>query len=142
MREQALAFYKKILEQYRPMPVDELAASLTPPVSRARIEDWRAAGRIFSVSFEGKELYPTFLFEDGGPKEVVARILKLLRESKSPTEAEVPYSDWSTLCWFVGANAWRDGETSVDGDTPVNQMDSNPEAVVYAASHMRDRISD
>jgi hypothetical protein len=142
MREETLAFYNKILEQYRPLPADELAASLTPPVSRTQIEEWRETGRIFSVSFEGKELYPTFLFENGRPKEVVARILKLLGEDRPPSEAETPYSDWSTLCWFVGANAWLEGQTPTEGDTPVNQMDSNPDAVVCAASHARDRIGD
>jgi hypothetical protein len=142
MREETLAFYKRILEQYRPLPIDELAASLAPAVSRAQIEQWREAGRIFSVSFEGKELYPAFLFENGRPKEVVARVLNLLREDRPPSEAETPYSDWGTLCWFVGANAWLEGQTPLEGDTPVNQMDSNPDAVVYAASHARDRISD
>jgi hypothetical protein len=142
MREETLAFYTKILQQYRPLSADELAASLTPLVSRAQIERWRDASRIFSVVFEGKELYPTFLFANGKPKEVVARVLELLREVRSSTEAETPYSDWSTLCWFVGANAWLEGRTPLEGDMPVNQMDSNPDAVVHAASHARDRISD
>lgn len=142
MREETLAFYKRILEQYRPLPADELAAKLIPPVSRAQIEEWREAGRIFSVSFEGKDLYPTFLFENGKPKEIVARVIRQLREVRPSSEAETPYSDWNTLCWFVGANAWLEGRTPLEGDTPVNQMDSNPDEVVCAASHARDLTSD
>jgi hypothetical protein len=142
MHEETLAFYKKILEQYRALSEDELAVSLTPPVSQTQIEEWREAGRIFSVPFEGKDLYPTFQFVNGQPKAVVGQVLKLLREERPPTEAETPYSDWNTMCWFVGANAWLDGQMPLEGGVPVEHMDSDPDAVVNAASHARDRISD
>jgi len=142
MREETLAFNKRILEQYRSLPIDELAVSLAPPVSRAQIVEWREAGQIISVLFEGKELYPTFLFENGKPKEVIARVLKLLREGRPPSKAETPYSDWGTLCWFVAANAWLEGPTPDQGGVPMEHMNIDPEALVLAASHARDLTSD
>jgi hypothetical protein len=45
--------------------------------------------------------------------------------------------NWLVLYWFVGANAWLDP----DG-TPSSVMDSNEEAVIEAAIHAHDRISD
>ncbi len=38
--------------------------------------------------------------------------------------------------WFVGANAW------LDDRSPVKLLDSQPDEVVQAAEHAKDRISD
>ena len=50
---------------------------------------------------------------------------EILREVRPPSEDEAPYSVWNTLCWFVGANAWLEGRTPIEGDTHVNQVDSS-----------------
>jgi hypothetical protein len=142
MRKDTLEFYKRVLQEFPSLDVERIRSSLTPAVTTAQVQAWRQAGRIFSVSFEDQELYPTFQFGNGRPKEIVAEVLKLLREVRPSSETEAPYDDWSTFCWFVSSNSWLEGRTPLEGDQPVNQMDSNPTAVVYAAAQARNLVSD
>lgn len=142
MHQHALEIRDELLTEFRPLPAEQLASTLSAAATTEQIEAWRQSGDIFSVPHNGVNLYPTFQFENGRPKQVVAKVLKLLREERPEDEAETPYLDWDTMCWFVGVNSWLEGPTPDEAGIPMLQMDADPGAVIEAASHARDRISD
>jgi len=142
MRQHALELRDELIAEFRPLPAEQLAPRLSPASTAEQIDAWRQAGEVFSVPYNGVNLYPTFQFDHGRPKDVVARVLKLLRDERPPDEAETPYLDWDIMCWFTAANGWLEGASPDEGGIPMAQMDANPEAVIVAASHARDFISD
>jgi len=142
MRQQALELREELIAEFRPLPAEQLASRLSPASNAEQIDAWRHAGEVFSVPYNGVNLYPTFQFDHGRPKAVVARVLKLLRDERPSDEAEAPYLDWDIMCWFTAANGWFEGATPGEGGIPMEQMDADPEAVILAASHARDFISD
>ena len=82
---------------------------------------WRADGKVFATTVEGKPLYPGFQFDqvDGRPRAVVAEVIKALG----------PDADgWTLAVWFVSANA------RLDDARPVDVMVTAPAAVVAAAA--------
>ena len=85
---------------------------------------WKQQGKIFSVPWQGSELYPAFQFRDGQPKPVVAKILAALPKRFSP---------WQTAFWFTSGNGW------LDGATPADCLDIE-DAVVAAAQHESEPI--
>lgn len=78
---------------------------------------WRKAGRVFSVSHRGAELFPAFQFRDGQPHPAIGRVL-----------AELPASmtAWQIAFWFVSTNGW------LDDDAPKDRLD-DADALVAAA---------
>ena len=82
---------------------------------------WERDGKIFSVPAGDSARYPEFQFVDGRPLPVVAQVLKVMKEKRSP---------WQIAFWFVTENGWLD-----DDARPVDFLTSAPEAVVEAASH-------
>lgn len=142
MYQDALEIRDELMAEFRPLPAEQLASHLSPASTEERIDAWRQAGEVFSVPYNGVNLYPTFQFDNGRPKKVVAGVLKLLRDERPIDEAESPYLDWDIMCWFVGVNSWLEGATPDEAGIPIQKMDADPEAVVVAASHARDRISD
>jgi hypothetical protein len=64
------------------------------------------------------------------PKPIVGRLLNLLHLVRRE-------DNWFCLYWFVGANAWLEGDAS-----PFAVMDSDEDAVTEAALHANDQISD
>jgi len=102
---------------------------------------WKQAGRIFSVPVGGVDHYPAYQFEGSEPNKVIAQILEHLSPedpaARSDPNREPPFSDWAIAFWFEAANSWLDDDAS-----PVDVLGSDPESVVLAASHARDRISD
>jgi len=142
MRQHALEIREELMAEIRPLPAEQLASHLSPASTAEKIDAWRQAGEVFSVPYNGVNLYPTFQFDNGRPKKVVARVLKLLRDERPSDEAETPYLDWDIMCWFVEVNSWLEGATPDEAGIPIKRMDADPGAVVVAASHARDRISD
>jgi hypothetical protein len=108
--------------------------------SSEAIRRWRREGRIFGVRYQGEDRYPAFQFENGMPKSVIANILEHLSPTdpaaQSNPDLEPPYSEWATAFWFAAANGWLEGEV------PIELIDVEPFAVVTAASHAREKISD
>jgi len=108
--------------------------------SPAAVRRWRLEGRIFAVRHQGEDRFPAFQFENGMPKSVIAKILEHLSPTdpaaRSNPAREPPYSEWATAFWFAAANSWLEDEV------PVELIDLDPMAVVTAASHARDKISD
>jgi hypothetical protein len=108
--------------------------------SSAAVRRWRLEGRIFAVRHQGEDRYPAYQFENGVPKKVIAEILEHLSPSdsaaRSNPDREPPYSEWATAFWFAAANGW------LEAKAPVELIDLDPMAVVTAASHACDKISD
>jgi hypothetical protein len=44
---------------------------------------------------------------------------------------------WVVMFWFAAANGWQD-----EGAQPMSVLDTDPEAVLVAASHANDLTSD
>jgi hypothetical protein len=84
---------------------------------------WRGKGRIFSVDFHGRQMFPGFQFDaSASPLPVVAEVL-----------AELPreeMSDWEVALWWVAANEW------LEGKRPVDLLTENPSALPSAASRL------
>lgn len=81
---------------------------------------WRTQGEILAVSWQGKEVYPSFQFDDQQqPLPVIADLLNILRHGGNRTE-------WQNLAWFVSANGW------LGGPSPYECL-SDPARVLRAA---------
>ena len=91
------------------------AANMAAKASRLK-----AAGRLFTVTHEGKKLYPGFQFgADGQPKPAMARVLEVMK----------PWAGhgWQIAVWFITPNGW------LDRQRPVDLLDTDPEVIVAAA---------
>lgn len=90
------------------------------------VAQWREQGRVFAVPVAGGDRLPGFqLDEHGHPRPVIAAVLRWF-DDRLPT--------WSLALWFTGSNGW------VDGQRPVDVLDSAPELVVQAAAHMAEEL--
>lgn len=85
---------------------------------------WKGAGRVFSVPYQGSELYPAFQFDDGEPKPAIATILARLPQAMSA---------WQRAFWFTSPNGW------LDGATPAEKL-ADVEAVSLAAERLADPV--
>ena len=86
---------------------------------------WKREGKLFAVRHEGREYFPGFqLSPDGRPREVIERVLEALGEPRG----------WQTALWFTSANGY------LDARRPVDLLDSEPDAVVEAASHEAEEV--
>ena len=85
---------------------------------------WKQAGKLFSLTRLGEEIYPAFQFRDGQPHPTVARVLAELPKRKRP---------WQVAFWFTSSNGW------LDGDTPADRLD-DADAVIDAARHEAEEI--
>ena len=106
-----------------PGPIDR-------PVPATLIRRWRSRRAIFGVRYRRRDYFPAFQFVNGAPKPIVGKLLNLLHPVRRKDNR-------SCLYWFVGANAWLEGEAS-----PLAVMDTDEVAVTEAAAHANDRISD
>jgi hypothetical protein len=77
------------------------------------------SGKVFSILFDGTDLYPAFQFRHGETRPEVGRVLERFGGKLSA---------WQIAFWFVAENGW------LDGKRPVDLLDSQPSAVVEAAS--------
>ena len=130
----------ELIATYPTLSETSIAAINTASGLSDVVRRWRHEKRIFGVRYQGEFLYPAFQFEDGVPKEVIADVLKHLspmdQASQSNPDMEPAYSEWATAFWFASANCW------LEGRAPAELIDIDPSAVVTAASHARDKISD
>jgi DNA-binding CsgD family transcriptional regulator len=80
---------------------------------------WHSEGRIVSVRWHGRTLYPSFQFRDGRPNPSVARVAATLRDRG--------LDNWPLALWFATPSGWlRDRR-------PVDVLDADPEGVLAAA---------
>jgi hypothetical protein len=102
----------------------------TRPVPSSEIRRLRRLRLIFCVRYKGRDYFPAFQFKDGLPKSIVGRVLNLLHFDRRQ-------DSWFALYWFAGANVWLEGDS-----TPLSMMDSDETAVIGAATHANDQVSD
>lgn len=89
--------------------------------------DWKRRGRIFSVSYGGKEWFAGYQFDSlHQPRPIVKDILKALG---SVADA------WNIAAWFHFPNGWI-AKQATDGSMPVAPKDALDmrEAVLHAAA--------
>lgn len=79
---------------------------------------WISDGRIFSVTYGGRRLYPEFQFRHGRPRPVIAEVLRALPED--PT-------GWDYAYFFSAANAY------LDQKRPMDELDNDPEKILRLA---------
>jgi hypothetical protein len=72
---------------------------------------WLAEGRIFSVRFGGKTLFPRFQFQDGNPIPAVSRVIKAF-----PKHA----TGWSFAFFFTTPNSY------IGGHKPLELLKADP----------------
>jgi hypothetical protein len=90
------------------------------------VQDWLQQGRVFAVPAAGGERLPGFqLDQHGDPRPVIADVLRWF-------DGRLP--GWGLALWFTGGNGW------VDGQRPVDVLDSAPELVVQAAAHLAEEL--
>lgn len=87
---------------------------------------WKGQARVFAVSYQGQDRFPTFQFDaDGKPLPLIKKVLEVLPASRTP---------WQTAFWFVSSNSW------LGGPAPREMLD-HPAAVLEAAAHESDETS-
>jgi hypothetical protein len=106
------------------------ALQISPPTNRAQpASDWKHRGRIFGVTFGGKEYFAGYQFDAMcQPLPVIKEILDALG----------PIADsWKIAAWFHFQNGWIPGTGNREGQ-PVAPMDAldRRETLINAACHM------
>ena len=126
MHVRELAYREQVFELYPTFRVDQIPDRNGGNLCTAAVRQWLRERRIFAFIRRRHFWFPAFEFAAGEPKPVVHEILLLIQ----------PVHGWEAMFWFVGANGW------LESGAPVDHMDSNPAAVVLAASHANDLTSD
>ncbi|MBV8441698.1 MAG: hypothetical protein JO312_14265 [Hyphomicrobiales bacterium] len=83
---------------------------------------WKKAGKIFGVRVSGRDAYPSFQFQDGRPRPIIAKVLAALPETMT---------GWQSAFWFTGSNSWLEGSLPVD-------LLTDEAGLVAAARHERE----
>lgn len=126
MHARELAYREQVFELYPALRVNQIPDRSHTKIGTGVVRGWLRERRIFAFIHRSHFWFPAFEFAVGEPKPVVQEILRLLQ----------PVHGWEAMFWFVGANGW------LDGDPPVDLIDRDPVAVVQAAAHANDLISD
>jgi len=80
---------------------------------------WKKEGRIFSVDYDHRSMFPAFQFDvEGQPLPVIGRVLEILGQE---------VTGWGLALWFTAGNGW------LDDRRPVDLLKSEPEEVEQAA---------
>ncbi len=83
---------------------------------------WMREGRVFAVDAGHGRLYPSFQFENGRPRPLIAEVLKRLPDDMTP---------WQIAFWFRSGNGW------LDGRSPEEALEDR-EGVLKAADRLRE----
>jgi len=79
---------------------------------------WKKEGKLFSISWKGKDWYPRYAFDAMvQPRPVIAEVIKIFGAYMDP---------WRVAAWFESSNAW------LGGLKPRDLM-NEPERIVAAA---------
>lgn len=122
-----LARREVLFKQHPTYLVNEIPIGYGHHVPTLFIRSWLRHRHCFAYRHDGRYRFPAFQFANGVPKAVIARVLELL----------YPMEGWVVIYWFVATNVWLDEDA-----TPVGVLDTDPHAVLIAASHANDAISD
>jgi len=119
---------KHILDDSEWLPAQEVSrragSSATVKNPSGLPNRWKRTGKIFALSFEGRDLYPAYGLDVGGqPLPLMKKIIALFGESKTP---------WTLAVWFGTPNSWLGNEK------PKNLMTFEPEKVLEAAQRAKE----
>lgn len=79
---------------------------------------WKKEGKLFSISWKGKDWYPRYAFDDViQPRRVIAEVIGVFSAQMDP---------WRIAAWFESSNAW------LGGSKPRDLM-NEPERILAAA---------
>jgi hypothetical protein len=102
-----------------PMQIEEMRGVQTKN-AHSIVSRWVKESRVFAVDTPGGRVFPGFQFSGGEPRPVIARVLAALG-----TELR----GWEVLTWFTGSSGY------IDGDRPVDLLETAPDEVVAAAAY-------
>lgn len=86
---------------------------------RSTLNKWKTEGRIFALTFEKKDLFPSYVMSsDGNPLPIVRAILKQFSGKKMPL---------AIALWFCSSNSW------LNGAKPKDILIVHPELVLHSA---------
>mgnify|MGYP001164187653 CR=1 FL=1 len=89
----------------------------------ATTQRWKKSGKVFALSYEGKDLYPEYLFDekdDYKPRPVIKAIKDALAEKMGP---------WQIAFWFICSSNF------LGGKSPRDVISKDPGLVLKAAKH-------
>lgn len=113
-----------LLREFGAYSAEELGELRSKAENRhALASRWRSKGKVFSVDYRGRQLFPGFQFDpSAAPLPVVADVLAALPREEM--------SEWEVALWWVAANEWLGGER------PVDLLGDDPAALPSAASRL------
>jgi hypothetical protein len=126
MHARELAYRDQVVKRYPALRVNQLPDRCHRRIGTAVVRRWLRERQIFAFIHQRHFWFPAFQFAAGEPKPVVYEVLHRIQ----------PLNGWQAMFWFVGANGW------LEAGAPVDLIDSDPVAVVLAASHANDLMSD
>jgi len=111
---------KKMLEEGEWLSAEDInrLQSVPPKLKSYPASDWKRRGRVFSVSHDGKELYPRYQFD---------ALYQPLPVIKDILGAYGQYADsWAVAAWFHFPNSWivKDGRNKEGKDVPLAPKDA------------------
>lgn len=116
----------RLAERYGVLTSTQLAersgSRATNPAATAN--RWRTQGKVFSVTWDGVNVYPGFqLDEEGQTRPVIAQVIDAAGDQ---------LRGWDLALWFTSSNAWLDGARPVDllDESPADVLDAVRSAVV------------
>ena len=80
--------------------------------------EWKRAGRILGVPFDGRDAFPAFQFQEGRPRPIMRRVLAALPGDLTP---------WQRAFWLTSAT------DDLGGAAPSDLVKAGDERVVEAA---------
>jgi hypothetical protein len=115
----------ELLREFGFLTAEEIAEGRSRAANRSAMAGrWRSEGRIFSVEWKGRALYPGFQSdEQGAPLPIVARVLAALPRDRM--------SEWEVALWWTSANGWLSGARPVDR---IHDPEQRP--LIDAAQHL------
>jgi hypothetical protein len=116
---------KKILEEGEWLSAEDInrLQSVPPKLKSYPASDWKRRGRVFSVSHDGKDLYPRYQFD---------ALYQPLPVIKDILDAYGQYADaWALAAWFHFPNSWivKDGTLPL---APKDALDRHDDVVEAA----------
>jgi hypothetical protein len=116
---------KKILEEGDWLSAEDInrLQSVPPKLKSYPASDWKRRGRVFSVSHDGRDLYPRYQFD---------ALYQPLPVIKDILEAYGQYADaWALAAWFHFPNSWivKDGQLPL---APKDALDRHDDVVEAA----------
>ena len=118
-RIERLKTIRRILEEDEWLTAEQLnMLQPNPPAQKSHpASDWKRRGRIFGVSYGGRELFARYQFDEAyQPLPVIRDVLKTFGEVADP---------WKIAAWFHFPNGWitKPGDTGPQPVAPKDALD-------------------